>query len=82
MNKLVNFGARPLYFFSSVAKKKQMELTLRTPYSIHWPTQKLSSLISLVSPGLLPNRRTLLWWFRTELLEPCTCYLPDPSKSN
>ena len=32
MNKFVNYASRPLYFFSTVAKKKQMELTLRTPY--------------------------------------------------
>ena len=58
MNKFVNFGARPLYFFSTVAKKKQMELTLRTPYSIHPLTQKLFSAISPDSPGSLPNLKT------------------------
>lgn len=32
MNRVVNLAFKPSYLFSTVVKKKQMELTLRTPY--------------------------------------------------
>lgn len=82
MNKFVNFGARPLYFFSSVAKKKQMELTLRTPYSILPLIQKLFSTTSPASPGSLPNLKTPLLSSKTELQEPCMSFLLAPSVSS
>ena len=58
MNKLVNPLYRstlhgPQFFFS--AKKKQMELTLRTPYRTTPLTQAPSSKISQDSPDSSPR---------------------------
>jgi hypothetical protein len=52
MNKLINPALKgvfqqPVFFFS--AKKKQIELTLRTPYSTHCLTQRQSFKTSRAS---------------------------------
>jgi len=69
MNKLVNPLFRstlhgPQFFFS--AKKKQMELTLRTPYRINPSIQEPFSKISQDFPDSSPRTPELSSSFRIE----------------
>lgn len=83
MNKVASgLVFRNAFLFAAVVKKKQMELTLRTPYRTHALIQKPYSLISQDSRELLQNPKTLQSWFKTELPELCTCCHLGLSKSS
>lgn len=73
MNRVINQAFKPGYFFSQVVKKKQMELTLRTPYRTCHLIQKQFCQISQGSPELQPVPSNQQWLCRTEPLELCMC---------
>lgn len=85
MNKLINPALKgvfqqPVFFFS--AKKKQMELTLRTPYSTPFLTQKPSFRTSRASADLSPRISVQWWSSRIDHLLPCTFCPPAQSNSD
>lgn len=79
MQRFINTAFKaPQFFFSTVAKKKQMELTLRTPYRNSFLTQKPFSANSQAFLVLLlnPNNHQLL--FKIVHLVPFTFSPLDP----
>lgn len=85
MNKLINPALKgvfqqPVFFFS--AKKKQMELTLRTPYSNPQLTQKPSSRTSPASADSSPRISAQWWSSKIDPHPPCTSSPPAPSGSD
>lgn len=75
-NKLFNSALKPLTaspLFAFSAKKKQIELTLRTPYRTLLTIQAPSFKISPASARSSPRTCRQLWSSRTEPPLLCTC---------
>lgn len=82
--RLMNLAFRqpmPISFMFST-KKKQMELTIRTPYRKSLPTQKPSPNLSQDSAESLPKLNNPPSSSKTEHLQPFTSSLLDTSDSS